>query len=309
MQDYDILQMDEMARKEQVKKDAQNIGRPSLMRRIGSGALDVLFVVVLFVALMVFAAGVLFEPFGYNQATETINSISKHSGLYVEKGGLLFSVHNAYDDQKLVEENYHTPILYFYTNDSLCVAEGKLDEYNQAREQSNLFTKDTNGNLVPKDAQSDELRTFYEQQYDKAVDFLATRPEYVQAVNKTFGVMMSTIFVALLVSTGIFYFLFPLVFKRGETLAQRICKMCLIDSRDNSRPKKWQIFLRSLAVVVINFLLPLAIYVVFATVSLAPIIISVSIMCLTKFNKGPQDYVSQTHVVLRHHADMAWSKR
>ena len=309
MHDYDILQMDELARKEQIKKDAEKIGRPTLVRRLGSGMLDVLFVTIVFFALMVFAAGVLFEPFGYDKATDTINSISKQSGLYVEKGGLLFSVHDAYDEEKTAAANYDAHIVYFYTTDANCIAQGKLESYIQAKEQSNLFAEDASGNLLPKEPQSDEIRTFYQQQYDKAVDFLATRPEYIQAVNKTFGIMMSTIFVALLIATGVFYFLFPLVLPRGETLGQLICKVCLIDSRNNYRAHKWQIFLRSLAVVVINFFLPIAIYVVFASITLAPIILSVSIMCLTKYNKGPQDYVSQTHVVLRHHAEMAWSQK
>lgn len=309
MNEYDIQAMDELARKEKIKKDAENIGRPSLMRRIGSGALDVLFVAIVFVALMVLSAVVLFEPLGYFKAVEDINLQSKQSGLYVEKGGMLFSIHNAYDQTLSVEQNYNPAIEFFYKNDTRCITAGKLDEYNQAKEQSGLFTKDGEGNFVAKDNDSDEIRTFYQQQYDKAVDFLAQDESYVQSANKTFRIMMITLFVAILISTSIFYFVFPLVFKRGETLGQRICKICLIDSRDNTRAKKSQVFLRSLAVVVINFLLPLAIYVAFSTFTLAPVIVSTSIMCLTRYNKGPQDYVSQTHVVLKHHAEMAWSKQ
>lgn len=308
MNEYDILQLDELSRRQKVKEDAEKIGRPSLTRRLGSGLLDLLFVAIVFAGLMFFAAAVLFESFGYNDAVVTINDIDKQSGLYVERGGMYLYIDNAYDNNKSIEANYDIPISNYYSTDSRAIEAGKMAEYNLAKQKSELFDKDSNGNWIPKQADSDALRTFYQQQYANAVDFLATDPIYIGAVNKTFQIMMSTIFVALLIPTAVFYFVVPLVRKRGETLGQAICKICLIDSRDNTAPKKMQVFLRSLAVVVINFLLPLTIYVVFSSFSLLPVIISMSIMCLTKYNKGIQDYVSQTHVVLTLQAKIAFGK-
>ena len=309
MNEYDILQLDELSRRQKVKEDAEKIGRPSLTRRLGSGLLDLLFVAIVFVGLMVFAAVVLFESFGYADAVATINNIDKQSGLYVERDGMYLYIDNAYDNTKSIEDNYDLPISNYYSTDSRAVKADKMAEYNLAKEQSKLFDKDSNGKWTPKQADSDALRTFYQQQYASAVDFLAKDPTYVGAVNKTFQIMMSTIFVALLISTAIFYFAVPLLRKKGETLGQTICKVCLIDSRDNTPPKKTQVLLRSLAVVVINFFLPLTIYVVFSSLSLLPVIISMSVMCLTKYNKGIQDYISQTHVVLALQATIAFRKQ
>ena len=264
---------------------------------------------IVFAGLMVFAAAVLFESFGYADAIVTINNIDKQSGLYVERDGMYLYIDNAYDNAKSIEDNYDLPISNYYSTDSRAVEADKMAEYNLAKEQSKLFDKDSNGKWIPKQADSDALRTFYQQQYARAVDFLAKDPTYVGAVNKTFQIMMSTIFVALLISTAIFYFAVPLLRKKGETLGQMICKVCLIDSRDNTPPKKTQVLLRSLAVVVINFFLPLTIYVVFSNFSLLPVIISMSVMCLTKYNKGIQDYVSQTHVVLALQATIAFKKQ
>ena len=48
------------------------------------------------------------------------------------------------------------------------------------------------------------MKTFYEQEYDKALNFLGQDPVYVAAVNRTFNVMVYSILVSFLISAGVF---------------------------------------------------------------------------------------------------------
>lgn len=300
MNDYDILQLDELSRKEQVKKDLEQISRPSLMRRIGSGLLDLLFVFVIFALLELFTWAVLFRPLGYYDAQSDIDKIFAESGLYLRQNGLNVLINNSYDENKSVEENYDIPITKFYTDNPRCKEKNKLAEYEKAKLNSKYYEKDESGALVKKqDVTNDNLKKFYETEYEKALDFLTQDPVYVQAVNKTFNVMVYTILITFLISAAVFYFLIPLLRANGETLGQIICKVCLIDAHSAGKVKKLQVALRSLIVVVLNILIPFWIFVFFNHVTMLPFLVSFAMMCLVKYNRGVQDFASQTQVIMQ----------
>lgn len=309
MNDNDILQLEELSRKEQVKKDLEQISRPSLMRRIGSGLLDVLFVIVLLALIELFTAAVLFRPLGYYDAQSDIDKIFAESGLYLRQNSFNVQIKNAYDESKTVEENYDVPITRFYTENARSKAENKLAEYEKAKLDSDYYVRDELGALVKKENVADNgLKTFYEQQYDKALDFLTKDSVYVTAVNKTFNIMVYSILISFLISAGVFYFLIPLVRKNGETLGQIICKVCLVDARNVGKVKKMQVVVRSLIVVVLEYLVPFWIYIFFNHVTMLTFLVSFAMMCLIKYNRGPQDFASYTQVVMKFEA-FRWSNR
>ena len=292
MNDQDILQLDELSRKEQVKKELEQISRPSLLRRIGSGLLDLLFIFVLLALLELFAAAVLFRPLGYFDAQSDIDKVFTESGLYVRQNGLNVQLRNAYDETKSVEENYDVPITRFYTENPLCKQSNKMADYEQAKLDSKAYVK--NG-----DVGDDALKTFYEQEYDKALNFLGQDPVYVAAVNRTFNVMVYSILVSFLISAGVFYFAIPLIRKNGETLGQIICKICLVDASRAGKVRKMQVVLRSTVVVVFNFLIPFWVFVFFNHVTMITFLVSFAMMCLVKYNRGVQDFASFTQVIMK----------
>lgn len=300
MNDNDILQLDELSRKEQVKKDLEQIRRPSLMRRIGSGALDILFIFVVLALIELFAAAVLFRPLGYYDAQSNINTIFAESGLYLRQNRSFVMLSNAYDDTKSVEENYDVPISKFYAENSRCKENNKLAEYEKAKLDSNYYERNASGALVRKENVSNEkLKKFYEQEYDKAVDFLTHDPVYINAVNTTFNVMVYSLLISFLISAGTFYFAIPLIRKDGETLGQIICKLCLIDASRAGKVRKMQVVVRSLLVVVLEFLVPFWIYIFFNHITLITFLVSFAMMCLIKYHRGPQDFLSQTQVIMK----------
>ena len=300
MNDNDILQLDELSRKEQVKKDLEQISRPSLLRRIGSGLLDLLFIFLLLAILELFAAAVLFRPLGYYDAQSDIDSIFAESGLYLRQNGFNVQLSNAFDESKSVEENYDVPITRFYTNNPRCVEKNKLADYEQAKLDSQIYVRDASGILVKKaNVTDDVLKKFYEQEYYKAIDFLTQDPVYVAAVNKTFNVMVYSMFISFLISAAVFYFVIPLIRENGETLGQIICKICLVDAHSVGKVKKMQVVLRSLVVVVLNFLIPFWVYVFFNHVTMLTVLVSFAMMCLVKYNRGVQDFASYTQVIMK----------
>lgn len=300
MNDNDILQLEELSRKEQVKKDLEQISRPSLMRRIGSGLLDLLFVLVALVLIELLAAAVLFRPLGYYDAQSNIDAIFAESGLYLRQNGLNVTLTNAYDDSKSVEENYDVPITAFYADNPRCIESNKLAEYEKSKLDSKYYERNENGAIVRKDnVNENDLKKFYEQEYNKAVNFLGQDPVYVDAVNKTFNIMVYSVLISFIISAGVFYFLIPLLRKDGETLGQIICKICLVDAHNVGRVKKMQVVLRSLVVVVLGFLIPFWIYVFFNHITTLTILINFAMMCLVKYNRGVQDFASFTQVVMK----------
>lgn len=300
MNDNDILQLEELSRKEQVKKDLEQISRPSLMRRIGSGLLDLLFIFLLLALLELLAAATFFRPLGYYDAQSDIDRIFAESGLYLRQNGLNFLISDVYDESKSVEENYDIPITKFYTENARCVDKNKLAEYVQAKLDSKLYVTNDSGEVVKKDNIGDEtLKSFYQQEYDKALDFLTQDPVYITAVNKTFNIMLYSILVSFLIAVAVFYFLIPLLRKDGETLGQIICKVCLVDAYRVGRVKRMQVMLRSLVVVVVNFLIPFWIFLFFNHVTMLTVLVSFAMMCLVKYNRSVQDFLSQTQVIMK----------
>lgn len=300
MNDNDLLQLEELSRKEQVKKDLEQISRPSLLRRIGSGLLDLLFIFVLLALLESFAMAVLFRPLGYYDAQSDIDKIFAESGLYLRQNGFNVLITNAFDENKSVEENYDVPITKFYAENLRAQEKNKLTEYEKSKLDSGLYVKNADGSLVKKENVNDEsLKKFYQKEYDKAISFLAQDPTYVAAINKTFNIMVYSVLVAFLLSAAVFYFLIPLLKKDGETLGQIICKICLVDASRVGQVKKMQVVLRSLALVVVNFLVPFWIFVFFNHITLLTVLVSFAMMCLLKYNRGPHDFLSQTQVVMK----------
>ena len=91
--------------------------------------------------------------------------------------------------------------------------------------------------------------------------------------------------------------------KEGETPAQIICKLCIVDARNMKQIKRWQILLRYLIILLFDYFLPIVLFIQNGTFVPLTIIITVGMMCITKNNLAPPDYATQSLVILKRRAD------
>jgi len=287
----DILKMDNISRRRRNRwksNEEDKITRPFLLRRFLAGFVDMVIIIATFALLYVGCYYTIFKSIGYEEAIQNVYQMNEDSHLYNKV--YVTSENVSYFD---LEENFDEAITYYYSNDSRAIADNKLAEYSKAKIDSGLdFTID-----------NDETKAFYKNQYEIATTYFKANPDYVYYVNKTYVLLTSIVILLIETVLTIFYLVIPLCRKEGETIGQMLFKICLIDSRDLSQVKKWQIALRYMVLVVINYAITIVIYLIWDYATLLPALITLFMMSFTKKNKGPHDYLSQSHIILKHRAD------
>ena len=71
--------------------------------------------------------------------------------------------------------------------------------------------------------------------------------------------------------------------------------------------RKMQVAVRSLVVLVVGFLVPFWVFIFFNHVTLITVLVSFAMMCLIKYNRGVQDFASQTMVIMKFEA-LRWKR-
>ena len=298
--DYISMSSEKQIRKEKIEK----ITRPYLLKRMVCGLLDLVMVFIVLFIFQYIAKLTLYKPLGYQESLETILRISDESGLFVKINERSYiEVSKYYQDTTELEQNYDEKITYYYTNDQRAINNNKLDSYKKAKEDSNYFDYNDNKYVKKADISDDQIVAFYEQKYAEALTFFRADENYRYASSNTFNIAMYSFFISMLVSSSIFYLLIPLLNKEGETIGQLIGKICLIDARDGSKVKPWQILVRFIVLFIINFFIPFFIYKHWGRVILISDVATVFIMSFTRKTKGPQDFASLSMVILKHRAD------
>ena len=130
-----------------------------------------------------------------------------------------------------------------------------------------------------------------------------SNPIYKKLVSKITALIALTILISLTIATSIIYLIVPLLRKEGETPAQIINKLCIIDTRKMSTIKKWQIVVRYLILLLFNYFMPVILFVEVGYFVPLTIIISLLMICITKNNLGPHDYATQSMVILKRRSD------
>ena len=302
-QNDDYLYMVEQTEKQKNKDIVNHITRPFLLKRFGVGLLDLLIIFIV-AALFEFILYIsLFKPLGYYDYKNNVMEIARDSGLFVEHDDSYIEVDKYYNNHDDLIKNYDEKITYFYTNDQIAISKNKIDEYNNSKEQSGYFNK-IDGKYVVKDGiEKNVLVNFYNNQYSKAMDLLYENENYSLGIIKTFHIIMYTSLISFTLSISIFYLLIPMLTKEGETIGYLIGKICLIDDRNGTKIKKWQIFMRFITTYVINFYIPFFIYVQFQKFNLITVLVTLFMISFTKRNRGPQDFASLSLVILKHRSD------
>lgn len=282
-----------------IDKSGHLLPRPFLISRIWSIIIDTIAILILIVAFEWCFSQTLFEPLGYYEKLEAVHAMYDESHLfaYSEENGYS-TIDLAYDDSKTPEENYDVAITYFYSHDERALADNKLAEYNAAKISSNYFVY--SGETIVRAAEVEEAYfvAFFEFEYDEAVDYFESDPIYFSYMDSSFMIIVVTILISATIATAIIYLIIPLTRKNGQSLAQIITHLAIADSRDDTRVKKWQIVVRYLVILGMDFYFPILMYAQWGVFTAIPILASLLIMCVTRANEGPQDFASKTFVVV-----------
>lgn len=281
------------------EKKGYKLPRPYLLKRVFAALIDF---VVAFILFMVLEAGeyyTVFNNLGYHTMINEIHAMYEDSHLYTydDSSRTYLELTSTYDDSKTPKENYDNNLIYYFTNDARCIEDKKIDSYNDAKINSGYFKKDSSGNINENaDIDGTKLKLFYETQYKNALTYFSNNPTYKIDLSKTYYIVIYSILINIIISSAIFYLLIPILRKDGETIGYMIFKIGVCDARDDTKVKKFQIFIRYFVFTVFNFLIPLFIYTKWTYFTLVPVFITCIMIMATHSNSGLHEYISKTYV-------------
>lgn len=271
---------------------------PYLITRIGSGFLDLLVVALLTFVFEIAWYYSIYPASGYFTDVSSAHQILEDSHLYIKtSSGAYEAISSHYDKTLTPEENYDTPIVYYYTNEAYPISKDKLSEYNTSKISSTyyVYSGDT---IVRKDGVSDEDAVkFLKDQYDKALDFLDTNPTYVSKVNHGALITFWCLALSMTLSTSIIWLVLPLATKNRSSLFQLIFKEGLAETEDDKVAKRSRVLVRYLLILAFDFILPLFCYYQWSFVMLYTDLLDLTLECFVPKGRSGHDLLSFTYVV------------
>lgn len=156
-----------------------------------------------------------------------------------------------------------------------------------------LFKKET-GSYIRALTNNDYDNTYYNFYLDiienKATGYLQADSRYVKNLKKEVLQNLVIFYISLLISNFVFYFLFPVIFYRGrKTLGMKIANVGLV-SVNGMNVKLSRFLLRYLFYFIVIITLSLVSF-------LIPIIVSITMMLVSKTGQSLTDYVFNTYKI------------
>ena len=280
-------------------KKGYKLPRPYLLKRVFAALIDFVIAFLLFMILEAGEYYTIFNNLGYHTMISEIYLMYEDSHLYSydSTSRTYLELTSIYDDKKTLKENYDVNLVYYFTNDSRCLEDKKIDDYNDAKINSGYFIEDSSGNILEKDGvDKTKLKLFYETEYTNALTYFSNNSTYKIYLNKTYYIILYSILVNIVFSSLIFYLLVPLLRKDGETIGYMVFKIGVCDGRDDTKVKKFQIFIRYFVFAIFNLLIPFFIYTKWTYFTIIPIFITCIMVVATHTNSGLHEYISKTYV-------------
>lgn len=289
---YEKKQAEEQARKDNAK--------PSLIKRIGIALLDFVFAGVFFAALFVGSYYTIFDKLGYSEASQTVFNAYNESHLYINDKGNFSLISDNYDSSKTPEQNYDGAITEFYSTNARAIKDGKLEEYNNLKISTGYYELNENNEYVrTASTTADVARSFMEQQYDKAINYLFEDEAIINASRLTYNILIISILIITTISSSIFYIAVPLIDKKHRTLAYMIGKIMPVDSKTLGSVLWEKILLRSVIFIVFTFISPITLFYWASkiTFSFIPFFVNTLVLSFSRSNSGIHDYAAHVMVI------------
>ncbi len=247
---------------------------------------------------------------GYTSQVELREQLQEESGIYSDGTTLISTTVTEDSTMSTYEQKRYLSnvIDEFYLNETFFEYNTYVEELDetytsyyiayQARKAeavddngNNIFITE-NGILYVEDVYSDDLYVdFYVDEIESyCVNYLVVNEDYLNATQLIFNTSITEL--VLCAFTGFFlaYVVPPLIFKRGrQSLGMKVTHISLISAEalNVTTGKYW---LRSLWLILFGFVLVTVAF-------LIPLIVSVSMMHLSKRNQDFFDYISNTYVI------------
>ncbi len=278
-----------------------------LSKRVCANFIDIF--ITIFLTFIMFACSNLVLPniSSYQNIVEARYELQLESGLYVsiDDDVLLITEYteteDAFENTESKKTYLSNAIDTFYSNTLFFVFDEDdthLSDYEQRKlsyihsEGGTLFTTDEEGNVVERNVNQSYLYDFYYEEVNSySLGYLIGNEDYITYTRIIFLTSIFIIIVWYLIFVVIFYYVIPVtLFKRGrQTLGMKICTIGLIDGNAlNITLKKFS--LRFVFQLIFLFMLNIAAF-------LIPLIISYSMMYLSKASQDLTDYIFNNYVV------------
>lgn len=283
-----------------MKTEKMYFRKPKWLRRIASAFLDIFSAVILALLISFISTPIVNKVFNGPQAYEELYSYSISTRIYTYNEDGTLSV---ISDVKTMDEN----ITYFYEN----CTEGKIDEYNNLKkEKSDLFVLDTEtGNYVEKeyDYNNQEVRAQYTVFYQGVLEicktqyldaYLMKQEGYKEALTKVNQMLYTNILVCSFLGLALIYLVVPLLNKDFKTFGKMAFKLRIISKvGPSSKPSKLQLIFRQLFTIFFEYVLTVATLGIFGIPIPFILLISMSMVFLTKHNQSFHDLCTSTMLV------------
>lgn len=287
----DELILLDKATRANAKEDRKILGKPSFFKRLLSGLIDILSILLIATGLFfIFQLTVMKADNNYFDKVDDIDTLYQESHLYRKDGSKYMTL----DYDPIVADD---SITYYYTNCYYPKSLNALEEYNKAKEASKLFTLENEKYILKGDVDGDSVKEFFSFYYNEALNVFDSNPELIKLKKETKLMMIWTVSGTLMISSAIFYLLIPLLRKDGESIGEMITKLCIIDARDNSTVKRWQLVMRYLVILLFDILVGTFLTYLWELSALFPGILSIAVMGLNKENRSIHCFASQTVVM------------
>lgn len=274
---------------------------PNNKQRFKSWFIDLLCLILGFLFFFSISFSIAYHLPSYQTNLETLDNVRLESKLYEENNGkvelvsFIYSTDNNYGEAEY-KKHMSNALDYFFSNESgfFTINENNNSTgtifYNKEKINSGLFQQDSNGNVIEINSFMDSsFISFYKECIEKSIGFLSNKEEYNNASYSLTWHLIMCILISYFLSYLIFFFVIPLLYKRGhKTLGMAISKIGKVSENGLNMTTKRFMF-RSLIDFFVSFLSPFVI--------LIPTIISLAMIFNSTFKQSLIDYLSNTYVV------------
>lgn len=274
-----------------------NLQKPSLYKRIFSGIIDIIFFLIITLGLELGSFYTVFESLGYRTYIENVQTMYKDSHLftYSDKDG--YQALNELNQEDVKPEDYDNAIIYYYSTNEYAISNNALEKYNKAKLDSNLYDY-VNNEYVLKDAVSEESALkFLTNCYSEALDLFYSNPEFIHDSNASHNIILYGTLIVIILSSSIYYILIPLIIKNRVTLGELMFRFVLVNNVSNTKATIKASLIRNVVFILFNIVATFLIYLYVDYLAFIPMFITILMLCFTKKNLTPHDYMSNTYLV------------
>ncbi len=268
----------------------------SVLKRLAALVVDFFLIGLVFLILQSYLTPLVADKLtNINQTSYDYQDRLCESGLYEQFEHHTVKITDTYTDEEKknkADEYFHkidTGIVSFYQNESFYVEDDNfgIEKYYERKEASELFIWQDDQYVTTSKATFSNLDKFYQEEFNKALQFLSIDNECLTLARKITVVTICEFLVSLTIPFLIFYLVLPLCLKNGATLGKKLMSVGVASRRNGFAPKKSQIVIRFLVFYLFEFLLSIL------TLGI-PLLVTFTMMFFTKEKICIHDYLSAT---------------